>query len=55
MRRARGKKDEALRLLPKAYEARSTCMVFLKVDPRLDPLRSAPSFEGLLRRMKFPP
>jgi TolB-like protein/DNA-binding winged helix-turn-helix (wHTH) protein/Tfp pilus assembly protein PilF len=50
-----GDKDEALAWLEKAYENRSPGPVFLKVDPRLDSLRSDPRFQALLRRMNFPP
>ena len=46
-------KDNAFTWLNKAYEERSPQMAFLKVDPRLDPLRSDPRFQNLLRVMKF--
>jgi TolB-like protein/Flp pilus assembly protein TadD len=52
---ALGKKDEALRWLETAYRERAALMVFLKIDPRLDDLRSEPRFQDLLRRMNFPP
>jgi hypothetical protein len=29
-------------------------MVWLRVNPRLDPLRGDPRFDGLVARMKFP-
>ena len=49
-----GEKDEAFRLLEKGYEVRSSCMPFLKVDPRLDSIRSDPRFADLMRRLAFP-
>jgi TolB-like protein/Tfp pilus assembly protein PilF len=52
---ALGKKDEALRLLETGYRERAALMVFLKIDPPLDALRSEPRFQDLLRRMNFPP
>jgi hypothetical protein len=50
-----GDKQQALAWLEKAYEDRTFFMVNLKVEPELDPLRSAPRFQDLLRRMNFPP
>ena len=52
---ALGEKDQAFEWLEKAYEQRDSSLIFLKVDPRLDPLRSDPRFQDLLRRMNFPP
>ena len=49
-----GEKDRALKLLGKAYEERDETLVLIKVDPRLDPLRSDPRYAELLRRMGFP-
>jgi len=46
-----GQKDRALVWLEKGYQERSTWMVWLKVDPRLDVLRSDPRFQDLLRRL----
>ena len=51
---ALGEKDEAFEWLEKAYEERDQGMLYLKVDPTLDPLRSDPRFQDLLRRMNFP-
>jgi hypothetical protein len=48
-------KDKAFEWLEKAYEDRDTHMANVKVDPWLDPLRSDPRFQNLLRRMNFPP
>jgi serine/threonine-protein kinase len=47
-------RDEAIALLEKAYQERSTPLVYLKVYPILDNLRSDPRFDDLLRRLRFP-
>jgi TolB-like protein/Tfp pilus assembly protein PilF len=49
-----GRKDDAIDCLEKSYHTRAPWMVFLKVDPQLDTLRSAPRFTDLMRGMKFP-
>jgi len=49
-----GQKDLALGWLENAYEERSGWFQFAKADPRLDPLRSDPRFQDILRRMHFP-
>jgi tetratricopeptide (TPR) repeat protein len=46
-----GEKDRAFEWLEKAYEERSDLLVYLKVEPRVDRLRSDPRFTRLLRRM----
>ena len=48
-----GVKDKAFEYLEKAYEEKSTGMILLKVDPRLDPLRDDPRFEALLEKMRL--
>jgi len=48
-------KGKAVQWLEKAYADRNPWMTLLKVDPWLDPLRSDPRFQDLLRRMNFPP
>jgi tetratricopeptide (TPR) repeat protein len=49
-----GEKDEAFAWLEKGYEDRSWFLVWIKMDPRLDSLRSDPRFTDLMRRIGFP-
>ncbi len=51
---ALGEKDAAFEWLEKAFQERSDLMVYLKVEPRLDPLRSDPRFADLVRRVGLP-
>jgi len=44
-----GEKDNAFKWLNKAFEEHSSGMVWLKVEPKLDRLRSDPRFSELLR------
>jgi len=53
-RAALGEKDEAFAELNKAYENREFGLELLKVDPRLDPLRSDPRFAELMRKVGLP-
>ena len=46
--------EKALDWLDKAYQDRSNPLIFLKVDPELDPLRSSPRFQDLQRRIGLP-
>jgi TolB-like protein/Tfp pilus assembly protein PilF len=43
--------SQALDWLEKAYADRSNAIIFLKVDPELDGLRSEPRFQDLLRKL----
>ena len=46
-----GDRDRALELLRESAREHSQDLVFLKVDPWLDPLRSDPRFQALLREL----
>jgi DNA-binding winged helix-turn-helix (wHTH) protein/tetratricopeptide (TPR) repeat protein len=48
-----GNKDQAFIWLERAYEDRSANIIFLKVEPILDPLRSDPRYGDLMRRMNL--
>jgi len=49
-----GDKDHAFEWLERAYRERSDMLVYLKLDPRLDPIRSEARFEELLRKVGIP-
>ena len=46
-----GQVDEAFAYLERAFEQRSRRVLWLKVDPRWDPLRADPRFDALLARL----
>jgi tetratricopeptide (TPR) repeat protein len=48
---ALGDRDRAFKSLDKAIDKREWFVGMLRVDPLLDPLRSDPRYEGLLRRV----
>ena len=49
-----GNKEQTLAWLERAYQQRVHNMIFLKVEPELDGLRSDPRFEDLLGRVGVP-
>jgi tetratricopeptide (TPR) repeat protein len=51
---AEGQIDLAFNLLEKAYTDRSWAMNLLKIEPRMDKLRSDSRFQNLLARVGFP-
>ncbi len=51
---ALGEENKAFEYLESAYEKRSEALVWLKVDPRLDPLRSKSQFIELLTKVGLP-
>ena len=49
-----GERDKAFAELNKAYENRISSLCWLKVEPQMDPLRSDPRYQELLRKMGLP-
>ena len=49
-----GEKDEAFAWLEKSFAARDKGLTYLKIDPCLDPLRSDPRFQDLVKRVGLP-
>ena len=50
-----GQREQAITWLEQAYDQHDQWMVFANSYPALDPLRSEPRFQALLRSMHFPP
>jgi len=46
-----GKNDQGFKWLDKAVKERDSELLNLKVDPRLDPIRSDPRFKALLKKV----
>lgn len=49
-----GEKDKAFAELDKALDNREYLLLYIRIDPRLDPLRDDPRLNELIRRMRFP-
>jgi tetratricopeptide (TPR) repeat protein len=49
-----GERESSLRLLQEAYEIKDSWLVWLGVEPQLDPLRGDPIFESLLKETRNP-
>ena len=49
-----GEKEQALAWLQKAFDARAEGLVYIKIDPAFDDLRSDTRFQDLLRRVGLP-
>jgi serine/threonine-protein kinase len=50
---ALGEHERALDWLERGFEERDRALVWLRVHPRLDPLRGQPRLDALIRRMKL--
>ena len=46
-----GDRDQAMKWLEKAYQERTEYLIYLKVEPMADPLRSDPRFKDLVHRV----
>jgi tetratricopeptide (TPR) repeat protein len=51
---ALGERDQAFAQLEKAFVARDIYLLYLKVDPALDPLRGDARFRAMVKRMELP-
>jgi hypothetical protein len=48
-----GDKEQTFKWLEHAYKEKTEPLLYRRVDPRLDSLRSDPRFEDLLRRVNL--
>jgi hypothetical protein len=49
-----GDVDGAFAELDNAIEVKDAGLIYLKMDPFLDPIRNDPRYAALLRRLNFP-
>jgi predicted Zn-dependent protease len=49
-----GDKDEAMRWINRGLDEQCDCMVWLKTEPWMDPLRVDPRYADLIKRVRFP-
>ena len=49
-----GRSEEALAALQTALDKRDPGLVFLQVDPMLDPIRAHPRFVAIVKQIDFP-
>lgn len=49
-----GEAERAIEYLEKAYEDHSHWLLYLHIDPSMDPLRGTPRFQHLLQRVGLP-
>jgi hypothetical protein len=49
-----GQNDQAFKLLEQAFSEHSDMLIYLKIDPRLDSIRSDSRFADLVRRVGIP-
>jgi Tfp pilus assembly protein PilF len=47
-------KDDAFKWFEKAYEERSWFLIFIKMDPWMDSVRSDPRYINLIQRIRYP-
>jgi hypothetical protein len=52
MQRPSRREDKAFEYLKKVYQGREIWNSYLRVEPRLDPLRDDPRFHELVRRVE---
>jgi hypothetical protein len=50
-----GEKEAALKWLEKAYDEGDWAFIVFATEPRLDPLRSDPRFQTILKKLDLPP
>ena len=49
-----GEADEALTHLERGWQIKDAGLVWMRVDPWLDPIRNQPRFAALMKKMDFP-